>query len=258
MARKHAHPEHANHERWLVSYADFITLLFAFFTVLYATAQSDMKKIRQFVGSMDRAMSSGIFSDGGGSSVSINKYSSPDPKGQMDLGISIKDIKQEAEAALDTPGLSGLDVLLENRPNGMAVVLEGFSFFNSGQTEISPMGQAFLSRLALILSASPHFLRVEGHTDNRPTPEASSNWDLSLARALSVTRFLMAHQIDPARLSAYGMGAYVPLVPNESDEARRRNRRVEIVVLEKSPAAQAHWNQVSVNRPESVKGASGE
>lgn len=237
MARKPKIPEHANHERWLVSYADFITLLFAFFTVLYATAQTDSGKVKKFVGAAERAFSAGIFSAGSNELMFVNA-GNVSGREIIDLGMNLKDVEKRISQELQKSGAEAEGVKLERHEDGLTLQLQTRSFFMPGSDILRPESLAILPGVVKILKASHRKLRIEGHTDDMPihNEQFQSNWELSTARALAVLRFLMQSQIPPARMSVAGLAEFQPLESNTTQRGRSRNRRVEIVILNDKPS----------------------
>lgn len=237
MARKPKIPEHANHERWLVSYADFITLLFAFFTVLYATAQTDSGKVKKFVGAAERAFSAGIFSAGSNELMFVNA-GNISGRELIDLGMNLKDVEKKISEELKKSGATAEGVHLERHDDGLTLQLQTRSFFMPGSDVLRPEALALLPGVIRIINASKRKLRIEGHTDDMPIHNTlfASNWELSTARALAVLRFLIQSQVPPERLSVAGLAQYQPLEPNTTRRGRSRNRRVEIVILNEKPS----------------------
>jgi chemotaxis protein MotB len=237
MARKPKIPEHANHERWLVSYADFITLLFAFFTVLYATAQTDSGKVKKFVGAAERAFSAGIFSAGSNELMFVNA-GNVSGREIIDLGMNLKDVEQKISQELKKSGPAAEGIKLERHDDGLTLQLQTRSFFKPGSDVLRPETLAILPGVVTILKASQRKLRIEGHTDDAPmhSDKFPSNWELSTARALAVLRFLIQSQIPSERMSVAGLAEFQPLEPNTTQRGRSRNRRVEIVILNDKPS----------------------
>ncbi len=237
MARKPKIPEHANHERWLVSYADFITLLFAFFTVLYATAQTDSGKVKKFVGAAERAFSAGIFASGSNELMFVNAGNTSGRE-IIDLGMNLKDVEKKISAELGKNGSGEEAIRLDRHAEGLTLQLQTRSFFTPGSDILRPEALAILPGVVKILKESKRKLRVEGHTDDTAIHSAQfpSNWELSTARALAVLRFLIHSGIPPDRMSVAGLAEFQPLEPNTTQRGRSRNRRVEIVIFDDKPS----------------------
>jgi chemotaxis protein MotB len=233
--RKNKSPEHVNHERWLVSYADFITLLFAFFVVLFAVSQVDSKKVGRFTESFSRAIGIDLFPQPGkglleGAAEEPARdedptKTSPLPPELLDLRASL----MSASARDDTLA----DVQIVTKRTELVLRLSDSLLFDSGNDALDERARRVVARLAAELRDRPVDIRVEGHTDDRPikTARFRSNWDLSTARATTIVAALAAEGIAPGRLSAAGYGEFHPIAPNTTDEGRKQNRRVDIVVM---------------------------
>ncbi len=243
---KKKHPEHVNHERWLVSYADFITLLFAFFVVLFASGQADKKKQTRMSLAMQTAFQhNGIFdphsktppiSDDAGAAQNATPapIALPLPS-QDEQARTIEDVIQQEIARRQS---SAFSVTVRPTPEGLVVSLREAGFFASGSAELRPEA---LETLRAVASALPHQpMRVEGHTDNVPihTAQFATNWELSTARAATITRLLLAeHAADAGRISAAGYAEFRPTAPNDTETERAQNRRVDIVLLKPAPSS---------------------
>lgn len=253
MSRRRKKEAHVNHERWLVSYADFITLLFAFFVVLYSTSQVDNKKVVQVSAAIHGAFQElGAFTGSTqGSSLRVEaappgleQVSSLDSDMVTDNspntgtgfgtgGLDITQLKQELEEALGDQ-IKKHEIDMRVTPEGLVVSLREVGFFNSGDAELLQDGQNTLARIAKILSAQGFQIRVEGHTDNMPIHNArfKSNWELSTTRATEVVALLVErYGFEPTQISAAGYSQYHPTASNASEEGRKMNRRVDVVVV---------------------------
>jgi chemotaxis protein MotB len=247
-----------NHERWLVSYADFITLLFAFFVVLYASSQVDHKKVGKLAMAIQVAFQEmGVFP----ASTTQIPLDVNDPM-PFSTVQSIQNVKRNAElgriasapekalaAASEQSDLATLqkelrdalrkeialhEVALHRETDGLVVSLQDFGFFDSGSATIKPESLSALDRIASILAIRTYRLRIEGHSDNVPihTAHMASNWELSTARATELVRILIIdHNFAPERLSAAGYAEYHPVASNLTAQGRAQNRRVDIVIL---------------------------
>jgi len=234
VARKIKHPEHVNHERWLVSYADFITLLFAFFTVLYATAQTDQGKVNKLVGAVEKAFTAGIFS-AGSDQLMFNDQGTARGNGVMDLGMNLREIETQLRLSIGDEG--GGALRLERHADGLTLILQARQYFAPGSATLRSEALEPLRRAARILRLIRHRLRVEGHTASTGGSDpARTNWELSAARGLSVLRWLESQGVSAQRLSVAGYAEYRPLQPNTTAAGRARNRRVEIVILDEKPS----------------------
>lgn len=253
MARKKKHPEHANHERWLISYADFITLLFAFFVVMFAVSQVDSKKVGRFqdsfslavgISTNERGYLPRMESDGAPLSASMLPLDQlPELEGHKDKGEGEEDEppkfpQQLAELEQDLDErrsleekLGGLKVL--RRGNDLVLRLDATALFDSGDDNLRDGAMDMLVAIADEVRDRPVDLRVEGHTDDQPikTLRFRSNWDLSTARATTVLVGLKERgRLDPKRLAAVGYAEFHPIGDNQTAEGRQMNRRVDFVV----------------------------
>ena len=236
--RKKKHPEHVNHERWLISYADFITLLFAFFVVMFAVSQVDTRKVGRFTESFSQAVGIAITPNGAGLLPAEGQAAE---KGVRERGAEKKDelkrlekaLLQDASAKLE---LAGLKVI--RRGNELVLRLDATVLFESGNDKLKDPAAPVLKAIADEVRDRPVTIRVEGHTDDRPiaTLRFRSNWDLSTARATSVVEMLADDaNIAPERLAAVGYAQFQPVVPNTTAEGRSQNRRVDFVLSLTTP-----------------------
>ena len=251
---KKKHPEHVNHERWLVSYADFITLLFAFFVVLFASGQSDKRKEIMLAHSMQSAFDhNGIFDPHSPTppladdpdaiphavpspvSLPTPSLTNPDING-TGRGPAADRIRDVVKAQIAERKLPQGIVTFHPSPEGLVVSLREAGFFGSGSAEIRSESLAMLTAIAAALPNQA--MRVEGHTDNIPihTAQFATNWELSTARAATITRLILAQSIvDPALISAAGYAEFRPIANNDTEQGRTQNRRVDIVMLSAAP-----------------------
>ncbi|MDD5284741.1 MAG: OmpA family protein [Desulfuromonadaceae bacterium] len=252
MALKKEPEKHANHERWLVSYADFITLLFAVFVVLYAMGQSDKAKVEAVMQSIQQSFG---MSTAGSQAPKLNVINSrqitvipslvPDVsiapigrqrRAQAKVRAEEKDfrqIKSSIEAYLVKQGAQN-KVVLEITRRGLIVSLKEAGFFDSGRATIKPEAYDLVNTIAEVMTQYNNPLRVEGHTDNVPisTAQFPSNWELSTARATNGLKYLLNNfDVDPDKISATGYAEFRPIAENATPEGRARNRRVDLVML---------------------------
>jgi chemotaxis protein MotB len=257
--RRHSAP---NHERWLVSYSDFITLLFAFFVVLYSSSQVDKRKVGELALAIQVA-----FQQMGAFPVSTNNVAmdvpEPMPFSNMqiiestgrntDLGEivppaadTLSRTKTDTEDNLDAlrqqllRTLSGEiarnEIALRTGTDGLIISLHEIAFFDSGSAQVRAGSLPTFTRIAQILNERAYRIRIEGHTDDMPihNSQFSSNWELSTTRATELVRLLITqYGFSPARLAAAGYAQYHPIAANSTTEGRAQNRRVDIVVLGK-------------------------
>jgi len=244
---------HTNHERWLVSYADFITLLFAFFVVLYASAQVDQRKIGRLAVAIQVAFQElGVFSSSGSPVPAPASQPTPQEIEAARRTVELARLPPPAQslpASNDEADLSALQnelqqalaheiaehaVALHREVDGLVISLREFAFFDSASDALKPSALPALDRIASILAARQCRVRVEGHTDNIPvhTAQWASNWELSTARSTGIVRLLIQRNgFTPDRLSAAGYAQYHPIASNETAQGRAQNRRVDLVVV---------------------------
>ncbi len=245
MARKHKHEEHENHERWLVSYADFITLLFAFFVVMYSVSRVDNKKLSQAVTGIQWA----LHYQGSGGVAAVPIFEGPPSEGGcvVNMGVSAKAPSGNVKLALEAVQRkierrlrhqlidrnATHEVVISMEGKRLAVRLAAAHFFDAGQSALRPEALPVIDAIGAELAELGRPLRVEGHTDVAP-PSGSryrNNWDLSASRAATVVSYLEgAHHLKAEMLTAAGMGSAHPIADNGTLEGRELNRRVELVV----------------------------
>lgn len=238
MARKPKHEEHENHERWLVSYADFITLLFAFFVVMYSVSSVNEGKFRVVAQSIIAALNPHI------NLSSSNIKASPLSDGErassraltIDLGLYTQITETVTKTGAGKAGAGGkaAGIVIAPGERGIVVSIADSMAFESGKAVLLPAAREALVQLASVLKDFPHQISVEGHTDNVPihTEQFASNWELSAMRAVNIARFLAEEtRLAPGRLAASGYGEFHPIVSNGTAEGRAQNRRVEIIIL---------------------------
>ncbi|MFZ6658170.1 flagellar motor protein MotD [Undibacterium sp. TJN19] len=247
MARKKYHEEPENHERWLVSYADFITLLFAFFVVMYAISSVNEGKYRVLSNSLTGAF---------GKVMVLQPKpveSSSDPAVRLDPLPLIKNRASEAlrkERAQMTTMAKDIMTVLEplvregkvrvsQTSRGITIEINASLLFAPGDARLNVDSIQALKAIAGVLKIDTHAIQVEGHTDNVPikNPIYPSNWELSAVRASTVARLLTENGVDEARVTAVGQGAKLPVSENETPEGRARNRRVSVTILAVLPEA---------------------
>jgi chemotaxis protein MotB len=250
--RKRGKPEHPNHERWLVSYADFITLMFAFFVVMFAASQTDKGKAHQVQESIRKALEEGQFistitgilggavgekgkgnaqmrGPGGDRRIS----SSPTVDGRvMELLPAMNLLGKELEQEIKQ---GRMQVSME--PRGLVVSFREAAFFPSGEDMIPENTLPTIQRVAEVVTRLPNPIRLEGHTDSVPIRRGGrfrTNWELSAARSIAMMERLTGAGVPRDRVSIAGYAENAPVESNETEEGRMRNRRVDIVVLNKT------------------------
>lgn len=266
MRRKHRPEEPLHYDRWLVSYADFITLLFAFFVVLYASSQVDKAKAAKLASSIQAA-----FRDVGVESTPeeispLTELQVPPEASErsIDLGHFVQPVKSSTAADEETKSLSEAETQLKkvlspeieqhivdikSTREGVVVSLREVGFYESGSAKLRASSKAAVDRLAGVLQQRKEALRIEGHTDNVPihTSLFDSNWELSTARAADFVKVLIQnYNLAPARLSAAGFAEYRPVAGNDTADGRAHNRRLDVVIL----------NPFIFRSPESIVGNS--
>ncbi len=234
MSRKAPEPEAPeNHERWIVSYADMVTLLWALFVVLYAISDSNPRKLLLVSQSVDRAFSVGVLNGSQGSSPVFNAGGGLTP--------SIAELKSDNFAALskkvgEFAKQGGIDGKIQVRSdaNSITISLSDNLLFDSGRADLKPGSQVVLAEVASLLRPLPNQLRIEGHTDNVPVNSIDfpTNWELSAARASTVLRFLNEQGgVGLSRVFLAGYADTQPISSNETAEGRALNRRADIVII---------------------------
>jgi len=278
VTSRRVQPGPENHDRWLVSYADFITLMFAFFVVMFASSQADRSKAKRVSESVTRALEDG---PGARRKVTIFEFQVGPATGQgkekSAAGASLyqagarSPAATSAQAAELLPSLEYLSTQLENEiasgkmhlsleARGLVVSLRQATFFPSGEDTIDPATYPSLQKVATAICQLPNPVRLEGHTDAIPihTARFRSNWDLSAARAIAVLNLLTARfHVPLQRLAIAGYAETIPIAANDNEEGRARNRRVDVVILnrqqlinEPTPAAVSATSPASPPKPQ--------
>lgn len=258
MARKKEPEKAANHERWLVSYADFITLLFAVFVTLYAMSQTDKQKIEQVAASYRSAFGITVGASSGKPQVIPGTDNMPIPStkqqpknmenlkskndGSGKVQATKKDFKEmlvSLEKYFNThKAQDNINIAITHR--GLVISLKEAGFFGSGNATVNPASFELLAKIAESLAPYSNPISFEGHTDTLPirSSQFQSNWELSTARATNLAHYFMDHHgLAPEKVSITGYGEYRPVADNAMEEGRKQNRRVDIVLLGESNAA---------------------
>jgi chemotaxis protein MotB len=264
MARKKKE-SHENHERWLVSYADFITLLFAFFVVMFATSQGDKAKAQQVSDSVKKALDGesvksviNVILGGTINNKGQGNAQRKGPGGAMPASISSPEASNAQIAEL-LPSLKVLSKQLEEEiksgklqismgVRGLTISFNQSALFPSGEDVISPDTYPSIKKIATAIQELPNPVRMEGHTDAVPIHNSrfQSNWELSAARSIALLELLTKFGVSKDRLSIAGYADTAPVDNNETEQGRQKNRRVDIVILnqtgvkgepERAPAA---------------------
>jgi chemotaxis protein MotB len=251
MARKKEPEKAANHERWLVSYADFITLLFAVFVTLYAMSQTDKQKVEQVAASYRSAFGVTTGAASGKPEVIPKTDMMPipsmrtqiknpqKPKAKSDGKLKVQATKKDFKEILVTlekfmgEKKAQDKVSVEITRRGLVISLKEAGFFDSGSAAIKPTAYELLNKIAEALQPFGNEVSLEGHTDNIPMRSAAfpSNWELSTARATSLAHYFIEKQnFTPEKIAVIGYGEYRPVADNSTEEGRRQNRRVDVVL----------------------------
>ena len=260
MGRRHKHEEHQNHEAWAIPYGDLITLLLAFFVVMYAVSSLNEGKYRVLSDALAAAFRGPPRSPepvqldnkpsgrGGRQQYPGSPVRSPfhtrdsgagtkpaEPIGSEGGDLELQRIAREVEAALSELVAKNMVVVRQHR-QWLEIEIRTDILFASGSAQVASDARPVLDRVAAILAGLPNPIRVEGHTDDVPirTVAYPSNWELSAARAASVVHLFMTRGVEPARMEISGFGEYRPKASNDTPAGRDQNRRVIIIVLDPS------------------------
>ena len=264
MSRKREHEaEKENGERWLLTYADLITLLMIFFVVLYSMSKVDAQRFAAVAESLNKALGGGtpakielavspvgpsLFQTGTPSSNTTVPGNGKDPNNTSntmpDEGTNVGQGKGDTEKmsidaikakldkfAADNGIQTTLVTTIEER--GLVVSIQETLLFASGSADITARARDILEKISTVLAVAPNQIKVEGHTDNLPisTAQFPSNWELSVIRSTNVVHILQHDGISPNRLSAAGYGEFRPISPNDTDAGRGQNRRIDLIIL---------------------------
>jgi chemotaxis protein MotB len=241
---KRKHEEHENHERWLVSYADFITLLFAFFVVMYSISSVNIGKYRTVSESIKAALNPLANQSGANQIINVGEaklaLQGRNPTDAKE--VTIRRIRQLAQVIKDKhlKDMVAFVTVVQTINGDIVITIPDRLLFNSGEAIVRTEALPFLEGLGGAILEMNRHARVEGHTDNVPirTAQFPSNWELSAARAVMVVRVLSELYGVPAdHLAAVGHADTRPVTVNSDAEQRAKNRRVEVVILEQAPAA---------------------
>jgi chemotaxis protein MotB len=226
MAKRHEEEKHENQERWLLTYADLITLLMIFFVVLYALSKVDADKFKALSQTLAMVFGGGRRltggDEGGGKPTAIPQPATTDLQGLL----------VEANAFLQQQQMTGSSDVAQREGN-VVISLSDLTLFEPGRAELRPDAMEKLKDIADVLTSGPYRIRVEGHTDNQPirNGQYSSNWQLSAMRAANIVEELVREgKVPENRISAVGMGPSKPVSDNATAQGRARNRRVSIVI----------------------------
>ncbi|MCP8898346.1 flagellar motor protein MotD [Gilvimarinus xylanilyticus] len=233
MRRRRSSELKVNHERWLVSYADFITLLFAFFVVMYSISQVNEGKYRVLSETLDKAFKSqpqSALPIQTGVPARVSDPGVIDSASAFNSG-NLPDLEQEFRESFESLLDSDLMYISSNEL-WLQVELRDEILFDSGSAQVSERAQQIFTSVADILRDTPNPIQIEGFTDNLPirTSQFPSNWELSAARASAIVKWMAAQGVAPTRLAAVGYGEYQPVASNDTPEGRAQNRRVAVMI----------------------------
>ena len=260
MGRRKKHEEgHVNHERWLITYSDLITLLMIFFIIMYASSNVDAKKFKAVSDSFRVALGDGSSSSGNNvisSDIPLNINEMPqEVKDEMAKAAAeakaeaveknkLTEVKGKIDSLLEGSGLqASVGTVIEER--GLVVSLKDTVLFDSGSADVKGDRIVTITEIGKILNSIDNYVRIEGHTDNVPiyTSRFHSNWELSALRAVSVKEILSKNGgVNESKLSVLGYGEFRPLADNSSEEGKAKNRRVDIIIMD------SKFNQVENNK----------
>jgi chemotaxis protein MotB len=249
MRRRQKHLVHENHERWMVSYADFITLLFALFVVMFAASQTDKGKAKQVSAAVKQAFEESYFkasrsailgktTDDQGKGNTKTKGPAgtrtiiPEPESKDKMLELLPSMNRLNEELKDDVAAGRIQISLQAR--GLVVSLKQAAFFPSGEETIPPERYPSLEKVAAVIKKLPNPVRLEGHTDSVPIHNTrfASNWDLAAARSIAMLKlFSSEFGVPTEQMAISGYAETKPIDSNETDEGRARNRRVDILIL---------------------------
>jgi chemotaxis protein MotB len=253
MRRRHGE-EHENLERWLITYADLITLLLAFFIMMYTFSKQDAQKYQEVANHLKVIFAGGSGIAGKGSNVLAAGQGFADTNIRKEIAsgmseVAAKDSLEESQSskennirkelenellAIGANGQTQVGVSIVSEDDNIVVRGTDKAFFDAGSADLRESAKRTLDRLVPIIKKANTYVRVEGHTDDTPitTSAYRSNWELSSKRATEVVRYLVeSHRFPPERLSAASYAQYRPIAPNKTPESRAQNRRTEIVLI---------------------------
>jgi chemotaxis protein MotB len=248
MARKKKGPSHENHDRWLISYADFITLLFAFFVVMFASSQADKGRAQEVSDSVKRALegeklSSILAAVLGGAVDNVGKGNAmmrgpggtrrvQEEKKEQKMAELVPSMKVLTEDLKDEIAAGRIRINMEAR--GLVVSFQQAALFPSGEDVVSPGAIGAMEKVVRAIAKLPNPVRLEGHTDSVPikTARFRSNWELSAARSIAIMELLATRfGLPRERMSIAGYANVAPVASNDTEAGRAKNRRVDIVIL---------------------------
>ncbi len=236
---------------WIMTYADLVTLLFAFFVLLYSMSSVQQESFKELVQSLKSALGVQQVPEAGtreGLTMVQNQEQEPDEAPQENQAVDeagnmvqkeLDEITSEVRELIMFNRLGG-KVKVNQDGGGATITISDLVLFPAGNASMTNQGVAIMNKITDILSQFPYHIKVAGHTDNIPikTAKYASNWELSSSRACEVVRFLISEGIDPKMLSAEGFAEFKPIASNETAAGRAKNRRVEIIYERNAVARQ--------------------
>jgi chemotaxis protein MotB len=239
MARRKPKEDHANHEAWAIPYGDLVTLLLAFFVVMYSISTVNEGKYRVVSDSLNAAFRGQPV---GTQPIQVGQAAATTvaaPIVQLDSDIRTMALRQMAQVAEDamSPLIAQGLVDVQVGDGYVEIAIRSDILFSSGSAQLAPEAQPVIRELATVLGEFPNSIQVKGHTDNVPISGGifPSNWELSAARAASVVHMMVEGGIDPRRLSVVAYGEFRPVLPNTTPDGRNANRRVVLTILSVEP-----------------------
>lgn len=276
MSRKREHEaEKENGERWLLTYADLITLLMIFFVVLYSMSKVDAQRFAAVAESLNKALGGGTPSKielavspagpslfqtgtppGNGTDPNNTAHTKPETNENTSQGtgvtekMSIDAIKAKIDKFAKDNGIQ-TTLVTTTEERGLVVSIQETLLFESGSADITAQARDILEKISTVLAAAPNQIKVEGHTDNLPIKTAMfpSNWELSVIRSTNVVHILQHDGISPDRLSAAGYGEFRPIHSNDTDAGRGKNRRIDLLILRTKYDLTEPSNQTPISDP---------
>jgi chemotaxis protein MotB len=236
--RRKVHQAHVNHERWVISYADFITLLFAFFVVMFATANADKGKAR----AVSEAVKAALSQSKEAKVVQMVKEAAEEDKAGAG---KTEDVKKELAPVAKLlreelrPEIAKGQIELKMESRGLVISFKQAALFDSGADVVKASALDAISKVAQAVLSVPNQVRLEGHTDNQPihNDRFNNNWELSSARSIAMLQMMTARfKIPVQRLAVAGYADVEPVASNETEDGRARNRRVDVVILSSQAA----------------------
>jgi chemotaxis protein MotB len=239
MSKRRRHAGHDSphaDERWLITYADMVTLLLAVFIVMYALSDTNVRKFTEFAQSLSAAFNTDVFQGTTAYTITTGQETAPNV-GTFDSGKGVigADLRTVSAVVGDFAISQGLDgqIEVEEVPEGIAIRISDTLLFEPGRARLAGDSPLVIQRIAATLAPLPNRIRIEGHTDDQAPSGIfyADNWELSTARALAVLHALEAGGIKPNRLVAAGYGEFDPIVAGSDAVAQARNRRVDLLIL---------------------------